>query len=93
MAHQASAIRQPAPCDHSSAVPCLTDCFSRASLPIAKASHDTSHDLLLCALYYRTFVADRGSEEAPAGPSPFKPPEAGPNPNLPHELGKIQIRR
>lgn len=32
---------------------------------------DTSHDLLLCAVYYRTFVADRGSEEGPSGPSPF----------------------
>jgi hypothetical protein len=26
---------------------------------------DTSHDLLLCALYYRTFIADRpGAESA-----------------------------
>jgi hypothetical protein len=24
---------------------------------------DTSYDLLLCALYYRTFVADRGDDE------------------------------
>jgi uncharacterized RDD family membrane protein YckC len=29
---------------------------------------DTSHDLLLCALYYRTFIADRaGDDIAPAG--------------------------
>jgi len=28
---------------------------------------DTSHDLLLCALYYRTFVADRAADELPAG--------------------------
>jgi len=27
---------------------------------------DTSHDLLLCALYYRTFVADKGDAQAPA---------------------------
>jgi uncharacterized RDD family membrane protein YckC len=35
---------------------------------------DTSHDLLLCALYYRTFVADRGDESrrnATRGDSPF----------------------
>ena len=35
---------------------------------------DTSHDLLLCALYYRTFVADRASETRPRelyGDSPF----------------------
>ncbi|MBC8353881.1 MAG: RDD family protein [Planctomycetes bacterium] len=37
---------------------------------------DTSYDLLLCALYYRTFVADRGNEERGAsaiGTSPFSP--------------------
>ena len=28
---------------------------------------DTSHDLLLCALYYRTFVADRAADELPPG--------------------------
>jgi hypothetical protein len=28
---------------------------------------DTSHDLLLCALYHRTFVAQRADEK------PFKP--------------------
>ena len=35
---------------------------------------DTSHDLLLCALYYRTYVADRGDESrrtADRGVSPF----------------------
>ncbi len=38
---------------------------------------DTSHDLLLCALYYRTFIADRPDEDRPgwAGDgSPFGPP-------------------
>jgi uncharacterized RDD family membrane protein YckC len=29
---------------------------------------DTSHDLLLCALYYRTFVADRGQLQAEESP-------------------------
>ena len=35
---------------------------------------DTSHDLLLCALYYRTFVADRAADTLPTGlrgDSPF----------------------
>lgn len=35
---------------------------------------DTSYDLLLCALYYRTFIADRGDEDRMAaefGGSPF----------------------
>jgi uncharacterized RDD family membrane protein YckC len=35
---------------------------------------DTSYDLLLCALYYRAFIADRGGEErvsAEIGNSPF----------------------
>jgi uncharacterized RDD family membrane protein YckC len=35
---------------------------------------DTSHDLLLCALYYRAFIADRGDERArerTVGESPF----------------------
>ncbi len=27
---------------------------------------DTSHDLLLCAVYYRTFVADRAADELPS---------------------------
>jgi hypothetical protein len=31
---------------------------------------DTSHDLLLCALYYRTFIADRMNEEERTA-SPF----------------------
>ncbi|MDA1051137.1 MAG: RDD family protein [Planctomycetota bacterium] len=37
---------------------------------------DTSYDLLLCALYYRTFVADRSNDERIAtefGASPFTP--------------------
>ena len=37
---------------------------------------DTSYDLLLCALYYRTFVADRGDERKPRGESPFAGAEA-----------------
>jgi len=44
---------------------------------------DTSYDLLLCALYYRTFVADRSDEEriaAEFGHSPFRPARA---PQLP----------
>jgi hypothetical protein len=55
---------------------------------------DTSHDLLLCALYYRTFVADRGHEETPAGPSPFA--ASGPPAPKPGQPGldprQIQIR-
>ena len=40
---------------------------------------DTSHDLLLCALYYRTFIADRGDETArQRDASPFA--AAGPPP-------------
>ena len=39
---------------------------------------DTSYDLLLCALYFRTFIADRGDEEHIAGrpqqQSPYTPP-------------------
>jgi len=46
--------------------------------------HDTSYDLLLCALYYRTFIADRSQDEqrlaeaqGTAGANPFsKPPVA-----------------
>jgi len=37
---------------------------------------DTSCDLLLCALYYRTFIADRPEEDKPewaGGISPFAP--------------------
>jgi hypothetical protein len=35
---------------------------------------DTSHDLLLCALYYRTFIADRAGDDSPfqaSSKSPF----------------------
>jgi uncharacterized RDD family membrane protein YckC len=43
---------------------------------------DTSYDLLLCALYYRSFIADRSDEERIAnefGASPFTPgPAAAP---------------
>jgi uncharacterized RDD family membrane protein YckC len=37
---------------------------------------DTSYDLLLCALYYRAFIADRGDDESlpRAGESPFSQP-------------------
>jgi hypothetical protein len=57
------------------AVPLL----ERFGLPL-----DTSYDLLLCALYYRTFIADRSQDEqrlaeaqGPAGANPFsKPPVA-----------------
>ena len=58
---------------------------------------DTSHDLLLCALYYRTFIADRGQEETTPSPSPFQPPggqilvQANLNPP-PVSLGEIRIR-
>jgi hypothetical protein len=31
---------------------------------------DTSHDLLLCALYYRTFIADRGDARAESDSPP-----------------------
>jgi uncharacterized RDD family membrane protein YckC len=34
---------------------------------------DTSYDLLLCALYYRAFVADRSDEEVLDDSSPFGP--------------------
>lgn len=41
---------------------------------------DTSHDLLLCALYYRTFIADKG-DDAPLPPVPAEPyPAYGNNP-------------
>jgi hypothetical protein len=45
---------------------------------------DTSHDLLLCALYYRTFVADRAVDTLPTGlrgDSPFSAPSQNPNPD------------
>jgi hypothetical protein len=58
---------------------------------------DTSQDLLLCALYYRAFIADRGDallEVAPPPPSPveaartvFGPPAAA----APGEVGRINI--
>jgi hypothetical protein len=53
---------------------------------------DTSHDLLLCALYYRTFIADRADEgvrreaerqaQSPfmPGQNPFGTPTSGVNP-------------
>jgi len=60
---------------------------------------DTSHDLLLCALYYRAFVADhgndRGADEA-AEPSPFAygaggaGPPPGPPPQVPQQ-GPVNI--
>ncbi len=37
---------------------------------------DTSYDLMLCALYYRAFVADRTDEEALDAANPFGPPAA-----------------
>jgi hypothetical protein len=37
---------------------------------------DTSYDLLLCALYHRTFITDRTSDE-PADGSPFAAPATG----------------
>ena len=62
---------------------------------------DTSHDLLLCALYYRTFVADRGDGEqrkadhaAPfavqamlPGPAPFAGVAVGASPPPPFPIG------
>ncbi len=42
---------------------------------------DTSYDLLLCALYYRSFVSDRSDEERIAtefGVSPFTPTSPAP---------------
>jgi uncharacterized RDD family membrane protein YckC len=55
---------------------------------------NTSHDLLLCALYYRAFIADRGDEarrQSELSESPFAMPEAvlpappAPPPPLPQE--------
>jgi uncharacterized RDD family membrane protein YckC len=37
---------------------------------------DTSYDLLLCALYYRAFVADRSDEESLEQSNPFAPSAA-----------------
>ena len=49
---------------------------------------DTSYDLLLCALYYRTFIADRSQDErlfaeAQAAASPFGMNAASPFPQQP----------
>lgn len=69
------------------AVPLL----ERFGLPL-----DTSYDLLLCALYYRTFIADRSQDEAllaeaqanrPASPFPpgsFPPGQIPPSPLPPN---------
>jgi uncharacterized RDD family membrane protein YckC len=35
---------------------------------------DTSHDLLLCALYYKAFIADRAEEDDATSGSPFEAP-------------------
>lgn len=35
----------------------------------------TSLDLLLCAVYYKTFIADRPAEAAQSGDSPFREPD------------------
>jgi uncharacterized RDD family membrane protein YckC len=40
----------------------------------------TNLDHLLCALYHRTFVTDRGEETPPAAESPFMPAQAPPLP-------------
>lgn len=54
---------------------------------------DTSHDLLLCALYYRTFIADRADDGAPqTSASPFAiaaapPTVAAPPPEI--QLGPV----
>src|SRR5688572_2761276 len=57
---------------------------------------DTSYDLLLCALYYRTFIADRSQDEALLAqaqaskpPSPFGAmPPAAPPPYVPPPLAQ-----
>lgn len=49
---------------------------------------DTSHDLLLCALYYKAFIAEHGDESGPSPfstapqfqPQPFQPPTYQPPP-------------
>ncbi len=38
----------------------------------------TDHDLLLCALYHRTFITDRADDARAAGVSPFAPAAAPP---------------
>ena len=44
-------------------------------IELFKLPSDTSHDLLLCALYYRTFVTDRLEEDSPR---PVPPPVSNP---------------
>jgi uncharacterized RDD family membrane protein YckC len=50
--------------------------LARPLLQRFELPEDTSYDLLLCAVYYRTFIADRGDDErAAAGvASPLAPP-------------------
>jgi uncharacterized RDD family membrane protein YckC len=51
--------------------------LARPLLEVLGLPRDTSYDLLLCALYYRTFIADRGDErkrEQEIGESPFAGP-------------------
>lgn len=43
---------------------------------------DTSYDLLLCALYYRAFVADRTDDESLEESNPFGPGAAKPAPQM-----------
>jgi len=40
-------------------------------LPRFRLPDDTSHDLLLCALYHRSFISERGEEISDSGLSPF----------------------
>ncbi|MEO8497021.1 MAG: hypothetical protein ABI614_18270, partial [Planctomycetota bacterium] len=61
---------------------------------------DTSYDLLLCALYYRTFVSDRSDDERIAtefGASPFTPtspaPAIVPTAQNPFDLVAPQTKR
>ena len=52
---------------------------------------DTSHDLLLCALYYRTFIADRNQDEkhiAEAN-SPFMQPSSPYQPTVAPTAGQV----
>lgn len=52
-------------------------CLGEPLLALFGLRSDTSHDLLLCALYYRTFIADPSQDErhisAAALESPFQP--------------------
>lgn len=54
---------------------------------------DTSHDLLLCALYYKAFIAEHGDEGGPspfaAGPAP--PPSQAPPTYVPPPLPQEQM--